>query len=75
MFSSSLFIIPFKGIINNELENIDNYCKKLNINLLEIKEFTLPIEESKRTILIFQKLEKTDLRYPRRYSEIIKKDL
>ena len=69
------YFIPLKGIINNELENIDNYYKKLNINLLEIKEFTLPIEESKRTILKFQKLEKTDLRYPRRYSEIIKKEL
>ena len=35
----------------------------------------LPKEDSLRTLLKYQKLEKTNTKYPRRYSEIIKKDI
>ena len=38
-------------------------------------DFQLPIESSNRTLIAFIKLEKTDIRYPRKYSEIKKKSL
>ena len=37
--------------------------------------FNLPIEESLRTLIKYQKNSITNLKYPRRYSEIIKKDI
>ena len=37
--------------------------------------FNLPKEESLRTLLKYQKLEITNIKYPRKYSEIIKKDI
>ena len=50
------------------------------LNLLKAKKiqtlnFKLPIEESERTIVLVQKYEKTDLKYPRKFSDIKKKPL
>ena len=41
--------------------------------IIEKKDYYLPIENSKRTILIYKKIKTTDLKYPRNYN-IIKKD-
>ena len=46
--------------------------KKLNSELKEIKEFSLPIENSKTTLVVMKKNAKTALLYPRKYSEIKK---
>ena len=58
------------------------FIKKCNIWLisLDIKEesrviFNLPKENSIRTIIKYLKLKETSSKYPRRYSEIIKKDI
>ena len=64
-----------KSNIEKEITDIENYYKKLNIKLKDIKEFNLPIENSQRTLLLYQKLSKTDIKYPRKYSEIKKKEL
>ena len=50
------------------------------LNLLKAKKiqtlnFKLPIEESERTIVLVQKYDKTDLKYPRKFSDIKKKPL
>ena len=67
--------IAMKSSITEEVKNIENYYNKLNIKEENKIEFNLPKEASLRTLLKYQKLEKTNTKYPRRYSEIIKKDI
>ena len=69
------FFIAMKSNIQSEEQNIENYYKKLSI--LEEKRiiFNLPIEDSLRTLIKYRKMEVTNLMYPRRYSEIKKKEL
>ncbi len=67
--------IPMKGLLNNELNESLSTLKTLNSNILEKLEFTLPKENSERTILKITKTTKTNPIYPRPYSKIIKKSL
>ncbi len=67
--------IAMKGNINDELNGIENYENKLKIKQNKGIDFQLPIESSNRTLISFIKLEKTDIKYPRKYSEIKKKSL
>lgn len=67
--------IAMKANVEEETKNIDNYYIKLNISLKEKIEFNLPKENSLRTLLKYKKQKITNIKYPRRYSEIIKKDI
>lgn len=67
--------IAMKSDVTKELEGISNYERKLNISEQKILTFTLPIEESTRTLVRYTKKEKTNLIYPRKYNEIKKKEL
>lgn len=67
--------IAMKANVDEETKNIENYYNKLSITLKEYLAFNLPKEDSLRTLLKYQKQEKTSAKYPRRYSEIIKKDI
>lgn len=67
--------IAMKANIENEEKNIDNYYNKLNIKEEQRIVFDLPHENSIRTLIKYQKEKETDKRYPRRYNEIIKKDI
>jgi 16S rRNA (guanine527-N7)-methyltransferase len=69
------YYIAMKGNIDKETTNIDNYYKKLNINKIKEIHFLLPIEESNRTLLLYQKTQKTNSIYPRKYNEIKKKEI
>ena len=64
-----------KSDISKEIEGISIYESKLNIKQINIIEFNLPIENSVRTLISYKKLAKTNLIYPRKYSEIKKKSL
>lgn len=66
------YFIAMKANLNDELEKTMPMLKKLNSELKEIKEFSLPIENSKRTLVVMKKNAKTALLYPRKYSEIKK---
>lgn len=66
------YFIAMKANLNDELEITIPMLKKLNSELKEIKEFSLPIENSKRTLVVIKKNAKTALLYPRKYSEIKK---
>lgn len=68
------YFIAMKGS-NNELDTILNVSKLLNIKLEDKIEFSLPYEESKRNLIKFVKLDKTNNKYPRKFSEIKKKPL
>ena len=67
--------IAMKGKTEKEEENIENYLDKLDI--IEEKRiiFNLPYEDSIRTIIKYKKNKKTNNKYPRKYNEIIKKDI
>ena len=61
-----------KANINDEIERSLDMINKLNGKIKDIKEFTLPIENSTRTLVKIEKIGKTNNKYPRRYSEIKK---
>lgn len=67
--------IAMKSDLTKELERITNYENKLKLHKQKILTFTLPIEESTRTLISYIKYEKTNLIYPRRYNEIKKKEI
>ena len=69
------YYVAMKGIVDKELDNIDNYYRKLNITLVKEIKFLLPQELSNRTLLLYKKNNITNLKYPRRYNEIKKKDI
>ncbi len=67
--------IPLKGKLEEEKDNLSEYLNELKIKIIEEQQFFLPKEESRRTLILFQKKESTNKIYPRRYNEIIKKEL
>ncbi len=67
--------IALKSNIDLELKNINNYYQKLFLTNEEIITFTLPIENSLRTIYKITKIKNTPSTYPRKYSQIIKKEI
>ena len=66
--------IAMKGS-NSEVEESNNALKILNSIIIKQEEFSLPIECSKRNLILIEKTSKTPGKYPRRYSEIKKKRL
>jgi len=72
---SKKYVILMKGDATIELENTDYLYKELDIKLTEKEEFLLPIENSKRTLLKYEKLKETNKKYPRNYGQIKKKPL
>lgn len=69
------FFVPLKSNIEKEIENIDNYYEKLEIKQINKIEFFLPIEVSKRTLIMYEKLKETNPIYPRNYNKIKEKDI
>lgn len=67
--------IAYKGIISQEIIESENALQKLNSKIEKIEEFILPIEQSKRTILLIKKEKTTNKKYPRKNSEIKKNPL
>ncbi len=69
------YYIAMKSDIENEIKNISTYEKVLSIKEIKKIQFYLPKENSLRTLIMYQKLNKTDKKYPRKYNEIKKKEL
>ncbi len=69
------YFIAMKASIDEELEQSINAQKILKIKLIDKNSFLLPKENSVRNILLFQKQERTNLKYPRNLSEIKRKPL
>lgn len=66
------FFIAMKGNIKDELNESKDIITKLSGKIVNIEEFNLPVENSIRNLIKIKKIEKTNLKYPRRYSEIKK---
>lgn len=69
------FIAMKANIKAEELINIENYYNKLNIKLVDSISFTLPKEQSTRNLMKYQKDTITNKKYPRKYSDIKKRDI
>lgn len=69
------YYVAMKSNIENEIQNIDNYYKKLDITLENKIIFSLPKENSLRTLLLYKKNTNTSNIYPRKYVDIKKKDI
>lgn len=69
------YFIPLKANISQEILTIEHAKKELKFELEKQIEFKLPYEESNRTLLKFKKIEKTNKKYPRIYSQIKNKPL
>ena len=68
------YFISLKGNVREELEDSKNALKELNTTFIDLCEFSLPVENSIRSICKFQK--NGDVKkYPRKYSEIKKRKL
>lgn len=65
--------IAMKANASEELKEAGNTHEKLGAKLSSINEFELIKENSKRTIIVYDKINKTDIKYPRKYDIIIKK--
>lgn len=68
------YFIAMKANVEEEVKEIDNALKQLSTKLIKKEEFLLPLENSKRTILLFKK-EKENKHFPRKNSEIKKNRL
>lgn len=69
------YFIAMKSNIEKEEINIKNYLTKLDIQEENRIIFNLPYENSLRTLVKYQKQKETNLKYPRKYNEIIKKEI
>lgn len=67
--------IPMKGVMEEELMSAKETIEILKGKIIDQIEFELPIEHSKRTILIIEHSSKTENQFPRSYDKIIKKPL
>ena len=68
------YFIAMKGNIENE-PNYQNCIEKLNLHEVDRIVFNLPIENSTRTLIKFEKRSNTNKLFPRKYSDIKKKPL
>ena len=75
MVKVNKYFIAMKANIETEIEESTNALEKLDSKIIQIEQFKLPVEESNRTIIKIEKLNKTNKKYPRKNSEIKKKRL
>lgn len=69
------YFIALKGNYVDEINSASDTIKKLDSEIIKIKETLLPIENSYRSIIFVKINKKIDKMYPRRYEQIIKKPL
>lgn len=69
------YFIPMKATIDQELEEARNSIEVMNSELEDVINFTLPIENSVRNLVVIKKISYNDKRYPRKYDEIKKHPL
>ena len=65
------FFMPMKSSIEEEIKESEKILNTLESKIEEKLNYTLPIENSKRTILIIRKNNITNQKYPREYNKII----
>ncbi len=69
------YFIPMKANIDDELNNSLNSIKVLDCKLDNVISFNLPIENSIRNLVVINKINKTNKKYPRSFDKIKKQPL
>lgn len=69
------YFVALKANIENEVEESKDILNLLNCNIEKIENFELPYEKSTRNILLIKKLEKTNIKFPRSYKNILEKNI
>lgn len=64
------YFIAMKTKNSNEIINIDNCLKELNLKVVDKISFILPFENSERLLISFKKIGITNKKYPRKYNLI-----
>lgn len=64
-------LVFMKGNVEEELEAFLKYSDNLGLKLINVNKFILPYEESNRSLINFEKINKTNNKYPRK-NEILK---
>lgn len=72
MIKTNGYFIAMKGSLDAEIEEAINALKVLNMKIVEIRDFVLPIENSKRKIIKIKKVGETPKNYPRNFAKISK---
>ncbi len=67
--------VAMKANASEEIKEAASTHEKLGAKLTSINEFELLKENSKRTIIIYDKISNTNIKYPRKYDIIIKKTI
>lgn len=75
LIKTNKYFISMKGDISREISCLNSSLRKINAKLLKEEKFTLPFEESKRTLLLISKSTNTITKYPRKNAEIKKNPL
>ena len=63
-------LVLLKANLNDELDNSLEHIQKLSFNLIKIESFLLVIEKSQRNIVVLEKQEQTNKKYPRTVDQI-----
>lgn len=69
------YLVFMKGNVHNELDDIARLLNELGCKLENVIEFNLPIENSKRSLVMLRKTKSTPKKYPRRIDQIKKNTL
>ncbi len=69
------FFIPLKGDSDLELKESEYAINILGGQIMKIEKLLLPIENSKRMLIVIQKIKETPKEYPRVFDKILKKPL
>ena len=67
--------VSMKGKDEEDIKNLGNTLKELNLSFRCKESFLLPIEKSERTLLEFKKEKATNIKYPRTFDKIKKRPL
>lgn len=73
MVKKNKYFVAMKG--HEDINLYEHSLKILDSKIVNVNEFLLPIEDSQRTIIKIEKLNYTNKKYPRKFSEIKKKPL
>lgn len=67
------YLSPLKSNCEEELSKYKYLLKDLDLELTKKVTYNLPINNAFRTIPVFKKIKKTNIKYPENYSKIVKK--
>ena len=66
------YFVAMKGLCDDEIDEASDILKRLGSSVEVVDNFTLPVENSQRSLIKIQKSVKTEHKYPRNFDKIKK---